>query len=155
MSPDSHSHGQSVHQRHGHGKSLDAEHIAGSTSPDRDISQVKDADALASSSAARDSGAVSPRSDSASNQDDAHVVIPSDGYSSIYSLYSPRRRNTILMAAAFTSILVPFCDTVYLPALAVSPCKALTFKSALCDVSEPAGKVAASLCLFLFDDTWP
>lgn len=52
---------------------------------------------------------------------DAQVYIPAAvTASSIYNLYSPRRRNTILLAAAFTSILVPFCDTIYLPALAVS-----------------------------------
>jgi hypothetical protein len=52
---------------------------------------------------------------------DAQVYIPAGTTaSSIYNLYSPRRRNTILLAAAFTSILVPFCDTIYLPALAVS-----------------------------------
>lgn len=52
---------------------------------------------------------------------DAQVYIPAaDTARSIYNLYSPRRRNTILLAAAFTSILVPFCDTIYLPALAVS-----------------------------------
>jgi hypothetical protein len=50
---------------------------------------------------------------------DAQVFVQ-DGTSSIYNLYSPRRRNTILLAAAFASILVPFCDTIYLPALAVS-----------------------------------
>lgn len=60
-----------------------------------------------------------------SMQGDAHVYIPSHGSPSIYGLYSPRRRNTILLAAAFTSILVPFCDTIYLPALAVGCCYAV------------------------------
>jgi hypothetical protein len=56
-----------------------------------------------------------------SHDGDAQVYIPGNSRS-IYSLYSTRRRNTILMAAAFTSIMVPFCDTIYLPALAVSCC---------------------------------
>jgi hypothetical protein len=56
-----------------------------------------------------------------SHDGDAQVYIPGTSRS-IYSLYSNRRRNTILMAAAFTSIMVPFCDTIYLPALAVSCC---------------------------------
>jgi len=66
---------------------------------------------------------VSPQScngDAHSNDGDAQVYIPNAGASSIYSLYSPRRRNIILLAAAFVCILVPFSDTIYLPALAVS-----------------------------------
>jgi hypothetical protein len=73
-----------------------------------------------------------------SAQGDAQVIIPAENSTadvekgsgsgssgagarrSIYDLYTSRRRNTILLAAAFASILVPFCDTVYLPALAVS-----------------------------------
>jgi hypothetical protein len=51
---------------------------------------------------------------------DAQVHIPTSGPSSIYSLYHTRRRNCILLAASFASILVPFSDTIYLPALTVS-----------------------------------
>ncbi|KAF6260879.1 major facilitator superfamily domain-containing protein [Scenedesmus sp. NREL 46B-D3] len=45
---------------------------------------------------------------------------PSSGSgSSIYDLMSPRRRHSTLLVAAFASMLVPFSDTVYLPALQV------------------------------------
>lgn len=61
-----------------------------------------------------------PHSPKSNVEGDAQVYIPSHSRRSIYDLYSPRRRNTILLAAAFSSILVPFSDTIYLPALAVS-----------------------------------
>lgn len=74
-------------------------------------------DEAAASATATSSPAVhSPRSISS----DAQVYVAAAMSPSIYHLYSRRRRNIILLAAAFTSILVPFSDTVYLPALAVS-----------------------------------
>lgn len=58
---------------------------------------------------------------------DAAVDIPAmaatgSSLSSIYDLISPKRRHAILLAAAFASMLVPFSDTVYLPALQVGVC---------------------------------
>lgn len=51
--------------------------------------------------------------------EDAAVVIPRAN-SSIYDLHSSRKRYIMLLATAFVSIIVPFSDTVYLPALRVS-----------------------------------
>jgi hypothetical protein len=83
-----------------------------------------------SSSSCSTTADLSPKA--TSMQGDAQVYIPSHGTPSIYGLYSPRRRNTILLAAAFTSILVPFSDTIYLPALAVSCCCQRFLQPTLC-----------------------
>jgi hypothetical protein len=50
---------------------------------------------------------------------DSSSPVGSSNISSIYDLLSPRRRHSILLVAAFASMLVPFSDTVYLPALQV------------------------------------
>lgn len=62
------------------------------------------------------------KGDEGSNGDtELHIPTRSPSMNSIYGLYSNRRRNCILLAAAFASVVVPFSDTVYLPALPVSP----------------------------------
>lgn len=99
-------------------------HIVASPASGKQLNACKDLAAVSCSSSPSTGGDVSPQScngDAHSNNGDAQVYIPNSGASrSIYSLYSPRRRNIILLAAAFVSILVPFSDTIYLPALAVS-----------------------------------
>lgn len=47
------------------------------------------------------------------------ATTSNSGQQSIYDLYSPRRRGRILFAVAIASIIVPFTDTIYLPALKV------------------------------------
>lgn len=86
----------------------------------RDAAGHQQSSSPAATSTAGDDSVLSPKS--TAGDGDAQVYIPAAERAppSIYGLYSTRRRNTILLAAAFTSILVPFCDTVYLPALAVS-----------------------------------
>jgi hypothetical protein len=53
---------------------------------------------------------------------DAFVIIPSIGtpIKSIYDLFSAKRRYVILFTTALAAILLPFTDTIYLPALQVS-----------------------------------
>jgi len=60
--------------------------------------------------------------------------------SSIYELISNRKRYAILVAVAIGSILVPFTDTIYLPALqAVGK-----------DLQADASLVAASVAIYMF-----
>lgn len=54
-----------------------------------------------------------------SDGDAAVVIPPTAATSSIYDLYSSTQRYVMLAAVAFVSIIVPFSDTVYLPALQV------------------------------------
>lgn len=65
-------------------------------------------------------------------QDVATTSTP--GQQSIYDLYSPRRRSLILFAVATASVIVPFTDTIYLPALEVRACMH-TAHSAVCRVA--------------------
>lgn len=53
--------------------------------------------------------------------DDAAVDIPPAAAGiSVYDLHTKRQRYVMLFATSFVSIIVPFSDTVYLPALKVS-----------------------------------
>ncbi|CAF0857662.1 unnamed protein product [Adineta ricciae] len=49
---------------------------------------------------------------------DTPTVIDDKSFISIYDVRSNRRRLFILIMIAFSSLILPFCDTVYLPALA-------------------------------------
>jgi hypothetical protein len=61
--------------------------------------------------------AVDVQPDAVNTSDNSSPVGSSSN--SIYDLLSPRKRHSILLVAAFASMLVPFSDTVYLPALQV------------------------------------
>ena len=47
------------------------------------------------------------------------ICCVNETYESIYDIYSKGKRRLILLTISIASILVPFCDTIYLPALQV------------------------------------
>eukprot|EP00879_Flechtneria_rotunda_P011779 GHRR01012306.1.p1 GENE.GHRR01012306.1~~GHRR01012306.1.p1 ORF type:complete len:533 (+),score=148.56 GHRR01012306.1:152-1750(+) len=75
-----------------------------------------------------------------SSEPDAAASITLGAPTSIYDLISNRKRNLILFAAAVASLLVPFCDTIYLPAL----------KAVGEDLNADQGLVAASVAIYMF-----
>jgi multidrug resistance protein len=78
-------------------------------------------------------------SQASSSAADAAITISNDGVRSVYEFHSKRRQYLILLAAAIASIMVPFTDTIYLPALqAVGQ-----------DLSASADLVAASVAIYM------
>eukprot|EP00877_Chromochloris_zofingiensis_P010564 jgi/Chrzof1/5761/Cz16g14250.t1 len=59
---------------------------------------------------------------------------------SIYDLHTRRHRYTVLFVASFASILLPFSDTIYLPALTTVEA----------DLNTSAALVAASVSIYMF-----
>ncbi|UJR11336.1 hypothetical protein I4U23_015517 [Adineta vaga] len=78
------------------------------------------------------------------------MVIDDNSFISIYDIRTNRRRLLILIMLAFSGLILPFCDTVYLPALAQLE-HDLKTSTTLVDYTISSYLITAGVCSLLWD----